>query len=117
MALWYFWIYSFLGYLLEKMFAEASGIIYKAVMQLKEVIKNGYKLTEPRAIVEARNEYFRTNNIVSAFADECLEDFVSTGKNACDTITTIYSAFTRWCRCNKWTFRSRYCYGCWHGVC
>lgn len=87
--------------LLEKMFAEASGIIYKAVMQLKEVIKNGYKLIEPKAIVEARNEYFRTNNIVSAFADECLEDFVSTGKNACDTITTIYSAFTKWCRCNN----------------
>jgi len=87
--------------LLEKMFAEASGIIYKAVMALQVVIKNGYKLTEPKAIIEAREEYAKTNNIVTAFATECLEDFVSTGKNACDTITTVYNAFTKWCRSNN----------------
>ncbi len=87
--------------LLEKMFAEASGIIYKAVMQLKKVIDDGYKLTEPKAIIDARSEYSRTNNIVTAFAEECLEDFVSTGKNACDTITTVYNAFTKWCRVNN----------------
>lgn len=87
--------------LLEKMFAEASGIVYKAVMELKKVIDKGYKLTEPQAIIDARNEYFSANNIVTAFANECLEDFVSNGKNACDTITTVYNAFTRWCRGNN----------------
>ena len=87
--------------LLEKMFAEASGIIYKAVTELKKVIDNGYKLTEPQAIIDARNEYSKANNIVTAFADECLEDFVSNGKNACDTITTVYNAFTKWCRGNN----------------
>ena len=87
--------------LLDKMFSEASGIIYKAVMELKKVIDNGYKLTEPQAIIEARQEYAKTNNIVTAFATECLEDFVSNGKNACDTITTVYNAFTKWCRGNN----------------
>ena len=85
--------------LLEKMFAEASGIIYKAVIQLKEVIQNGYKLTEPKAIIEARNEYFRANNIVTAFADECLEDFKGPGQNA--SITSVYDTFLRWCKGNN----------------
>jgi len=85
--------------LLEKMFAEASGIIYKAVIQLKEVIQNGYKLTEPKAIIEARNEYFRANNIVTAFADECLEDFKGSGQNA--SITSVYDTFLRWCKGNN----------------
>jgi P4 family phage/plasmid primase-like protien len=85
--------------LLEKMFSEASGIIYKAVMQLKEVVNNGYKLTEPQAIIEARSEYSRTNNIVTAFAEECLEDFKGPGQNA--TITTVYDTFLRWCKGNN----------------
>ena len=85
--------------LLEKMFAEASGIIYKAVMALQEVIRNGYKLTEPKAIVEAREEYAKTNNIVTAFAAECLEDFKGSGQNA--TITMVYNAFLRWCKGNN----------------
>ena len=85
--------------LLDKMFAEASGIIYKAVMQLKEVIQNGYKLTEPQAIIEAREEYAKTNNIVTAFAAECLEDFKGSGQNA--TITMVYNAFLRWCKGNN----------------
>jgi phage/plasmid-associated DNA primase len=70
-------------------------------MELKKVIDKGYKLTEPQAIIDARNEYFSANNIVTAFANECLEDFVSNGKNACDTITTVYNAFTKWCRGNN----------------
>ena len=85
--------------LLEKMFAEASGIIYKAVTELKKVIDNGYKLTEPQAIIDARNEYSKANNIVTAFADECLEDFHGSGQNA--TITMVYNAFLRWCKGNN----------------
>lgn len=85
--------------LLEKMFAEASGIIYKAVMELKKVIDKGYKLTEPQAIIDARNEYSRANNIVTAFANECLEDFHGSGQNA--TITMVYNAFLRWCKGNN----------------
>ena len=68
-------------------------------MELKKVIKNGYKLTEPKAIIEARNEYSRTNNIVTAFANECLEDFKGSGQNA--TITMVYNAFLRWCKGNN----------------
>lgn len=87
--------------LLDKMFAEASGIIYKAVMELKKVIDNGYKLTEPQAIVAARKEYAQTNNIVTAFAQECLQDFTGTNKAECSTITMVYKTFTRWCKGNN----------------
>ena len=59
--------------LLEKMYAERDGIVYKAVRALQCVIANGYRFTEPKSISDNRTEYARTNSTVISFFEECME--------------------------------------------
>lgn len=87
--------------LLSKMYAEASGIIFKAINALKDVIANGYKLNEPQAVIEARKAYQRQNSFVAAFAEDCLIPYVSSSKGECSTVTAVHKAFANWCRSNN----------------
>lgn len=87
--------------LLQKMYAEASGIIYKAINALKDVIANGYKLNEPQAVIDARKKYQRDNNIVAAFAEDCLVAYQPNSKVPCSTVTAVHKAFANWCRHNN----------------
>ena len=38
--------------LLDKMYMEREGIIHKIILALKNVIKNGYAFTEPKAMAD-----------------------------------------------------------------
>lgn len=87
--------------LLSKMYAEASGIIYKAIKALKDVIANGYKFNEPQVVIDARKAYQRQNNFVSAFAEDCLVSYKNANKSGCSTVTAVHKAFANWCRSNN----------------
>ncbi len=58
--------------LLDKLYAEREGIVYKAVKALQTVISNGYRFSEPESVTQARNAYLTENNTVISFFDECM---------------------------------------------
>ncbi len=81
----------------DKMYAERNGIFYKAVLALQNVIRNGYRFTEPESVIKAREEYRGENSSVIAFFNECMterphpkiEDGCTTGK--------VYDVYKAWC--------------------
>jgi len=87
--------------LLDKLYAEREGIVYKAVKALQTVIANGYRFTEPESVNKARDAYMIENNTVVSFFDECMtkrprgkiEDSCSTGR--------IYKVYKAWCYDNN----------------
>ena len=87
--------------LLDKMYSEREGIIYKAVQALLEVIKNGYKLDEPQSVIDARAAYSKDNSIVSEFVNDCLEESGTIPASECSSVNEIYRIFTLWCKSNN----------------
>ena len=87
--------------LLDKMYAERDGIVYKAVMAFREVIANGLRLDEPAEIVAARAAYASTNSIVGTFVQECMKDSTGLPDSNCSIISKVYQVFTKWCRVNN----------------
>lgn len=85
----------------DKMYAERDGIVYKAVMALLTVIKNGYRFSEPMCIADAREEYSRTNSSVISFAEECLEAWPDGKINNHCTTGRIYKVYQAWCKDNN----------------
>ena len=87
--------------LLDKLYAEREGIVYKAVKALQTVIANGYRFSEPESVNKARDAYMSENNTVVSFFDECMtkrprskiEDSCSTGR--------IYKVYKAWCYDNN----------------
>jgi P4 family phage/plasmid primase-like protien len=84
----------------DKMYAERNGIIYKAVMAFKTFMNNGFKLSEPQAVIEARQEYKKMNSPVGAFFEECMVR-AGNNRNEIITVTAVHKAFTQWCRGNN----------------
>ena len=85
--------------LLNKMFAEREGIVYRAVMALRDFVAAGYRFDEPECVQQARELCKASNDSVCGFATSCLvrrTDSIS----AEDTITvkTIYTAYCSWCK-------------------
>lgn len=87
--------------IVQKMYAEREGIIYKAIMALLEVIENGYKLSEPQCVIDARAAYSKDNSIVSEFANECLKERDTIPASNCTSFNEVYRIFTMWCRTNN----------------
>ena len=87
--------------LIDKMYAERDGIVFKAITALQTVISNGYRFSEPESVSAARQKYQRTNNTVIAFYDECMcerpdgriSDSCTTGK--------VYKVYRAWCGSNN----------------
>ncbi len=87
--------------LLDKLYAERDGIVYKAVKALQTVIANGYRFSEPDSVSVARETYMSENNSVISFYNECMterprrriEDSCSTGR--------IYKVYKAWCYDNN----------------
>lgn len=87
--------------LLDKLYAERDGIVYKAVKALQTVITNGYRFSEPDSVSVARETYMSENNSVISFYNECMterprrriEDSCSTGR--------IYKVYKAWCYDNN----------------
>ena len=87
--------------LLDKMYAERDGIVFKAVTALQTVIRNGYRFSEPESVSAARQEYKNTNSTVVSFYDECMCE--RPGDRIADLCTTgrVYKVYRAWCTNNN----------------
>lgn len=87
--------------LLDKMFAERDGIVYKAVMALRTVIDNGYRFSEPESVENARQDYRNSNSSVISFAEECLCPWPDGRINSHCTTGRIFKVYAAWCKDNN----------------
>lgn len=87
--------------LLDKMYAERDGIVYKAVMALKTVIANGYHFSEPKSVSDVREQYMKENNTVISFFEECMEERQDEKYTDGATTGRIYDVYKAWCRDNN----------------
>ena len=87
--------------LLDKLYAERNGIIYKAVMALQQVIANGYRYSEPQSVTDARNEYRGENSTVISFFRECMCEWKQGKINPHCTTGRIYKVYAAWCKENN----------------
>lgn len=88
--------------LLDKMYAEREGIVYKAVKALQTVIANSYRFSEPDSVSKARDTYMCENNTVISFYHECMAERPQPG-TVKDTCTTgkVYDVYKAWCYDNN----------------
>lgn len=85
--------------LLEKLYAERSGVMYKAIQAAKLVVERGYKYTEPKSQAEMRAQYRSDNNSVLSFLHECCEMGDGSANTWCSA-QTLYRIYSRWCSDN-----------------
>ncbi|MBR3019960.1 MAG: DNA primase [Clostridia bacterium] len=83
--------------LLDKMYAERGGIVYKAVMAFREVIRRGYRFTEPKSIAEERWDYKVENNTALEFFTTFMQKRQGLVKRDDPyTVTKVYEAYKSW---------------------
>lgn len=87
--------------LLEKMLSESDGIMFKAVMALRNVIANGYRFTEPDKVLAARQAYMEETNTALAFFNECMVERESEKITDMCTTGKIYDVYKAWCQDNN----------------
>ena len=87
--------------LLDKMYAERDGIVYKAVRALQTVIRNGYRFSEPESVTAARSQYMSENSTVISFFEECMRPWQDGKINRHCTTGRIYRVYQAWCRENN----------------
>lgn len=87
--------------LLDKMYAERAGIVYKAILALQTVIRNGYRFTEPESVTAARARYMSENSTVVSFFDECMCPWQNGKVQPHCTTGRIYKVYQAWCRENN----------------
>ena len=87
--------------LLDKMYAERDGIVYKAVQALQTVIRNGYRFSEPESVTAARETYMSENSTVISFFEECMCPWQDGKINRYCTTGHIYRVYQAWCRENN----------------
>ena len=87
--------------LIDKLYAEREGIVYKAVMALQTVLRNGYRFSEPQCVTDAGEQYMADNNTVIAFYKECMCERESGGYTDYWTADNIYRVYRRWCSMNN----------------
>lgn len=87
--------------LLDKMYAERDGIVFKAVKALQTVIANGYRFSEPDSVSLAREKYMAENNTVISFFEECMCEWPDRKINKHCTTGRIFKVYQGWCRENN----------------
>ena len=87
--------------LLDKLYYEREGILYKAVCALQTVIANGYRFSEPQCITAAREAYMSENSTVVGFFEECMCPWPNGKINYHCTTGRIYKVYQAWCRENN----------------
>ena len=87
--------------LLDKMYAERDGIVFKAIKALQQVIANGYRFSEPDSVNLAREKYMSDNNTVISFYEECMCEWPNGKINKHCTTGRIYKVYQGWCRENN----------------
>lgn len=86
--------------LVDKLYAERAGIVYKAIQALQRVIRNGYRFSEPESTKRYREAYKVENNTVLRFIEECMcERTEDDWKNAF-TSEAVYRTYREWCTKN-----------------
>lgn len=86
--------------LLDKLYKEREGIIYKAVKALQTVMENGYRYSEPASVQREREEYLKENNTVISFFTECMCRRLDMKKEPIYTVSEVYSAYLDYCHRN-----------------
>lgn len=100
--------------LLDKMYAEREGIVYQAVMALRDVIGNGYRFDEPASVMVARDEYMADNNNAIRFIQELMEprpqgEAISHEDKG--NFATVMKVYNFWCEvngCKYWKNRNEF---------
>ena len=87
--------------LLDKMYAERDGIVFKAVKALQTVISNGYRFSEPSTVSLAREKYMTENNTVVSFYNECMCQRENNKITDSATTGRIYNVYKAWCYDNN----------------
>lgn len=87
--------------LIDKMYAERDGIVYKAVKALQKVIANGYQFSEPESVSLEREKYMSENNSVISFYEECMCRRSNSKINDLATTSRIYDVYRAWCYDNN----------------
>ena len=87
--------------LLDKLYAERDGIVYKAIRALQTVIRNGYRFSEPESVTAARERYMSENDTVVSFFEECMCPWPHGRINPHCTTGRIYRVYQAWCRENN----------------
>jgi len=87
--------------LIDKLYEERNGIIYKSVKALQKVIANGYRFDEPEEVTDAREEYMNENNTVVSFFEECMCEWDLGKERTYCTTGRIFKAYQEWCRDNN----------------
>ena len=87
--------------LLDKMYAERNGIVYKAIIALQTVMRNGFRFSEPESVKAARDQYMAENSTVVTFFEECMCPWPQGRINHHCTTGRIYRVYQAWCRDNN----------------
>lgn len=87
--------------LLDKLYAERGGIVYKAIRALQTVIRNGYRFSAPESISAARTRYMSENSTVVSFFEECMCPWQNGRIQKHCTTGRIYRVYQAWCRDNN----------------
>ena len=88
-------------HLLDKMYAERDGIVYKAITAFQQVLRNGCRFSEPESVRKAREEYMADNNTAISFFHECMcRREAGKVSDGC-TANAIYDAYRSWCENNN----------------
>ncbi len=86
--------------LLDKMYAEREGIVYKFVMALNAVVERGYRFDEPDSVIRARKRYRNENSSVISFFLDCMQKREEgTVQDKC-SVSRIYNVYKAWCAVN-----------------
>ena len=83
--------------LLDKMYAERDGIVFKAITALRTVIANGYRFSEPESVTAARQEYKNANSTVASFFEECMCPWPQGKIIRHCTTGRVYKVYQAWC--------------------
>lgn len=87
--------------LLDKLYAERDGIVYRYVKALQTVMANGYRFSEPESVTAARQQYRDSNSTVISFFEECMCELPNGKINPHCTTGVIYKVYTAWCSDNN----------------
>lgn len=82
--------------LLQKLYDERDGIIYKAVMALREAVARNYQFSITQDCLENLTEYKRENSYPVEFWTTYTRPLVS-GEKPCLTLQKVYEFFRHWC--------------------
>jgi P4 family phage/plasmid primase-like protien len=83
--------------LLDKMYAEREGIVFKAVTAFRTVVERGYRFTEPEGSLKDRSAYQTENNTALEFFEKFMKKRTKPiAANDQFTVKKIYSVYGEW---------------------